>query len=284
MQDATDQVGIFTDSDWAGCRRARKSTSGGAIKVGQHSIKTWAKTQAIVAKSSAEAELYAVVRGACEGLGMSALLEDFGAEASLRLHLDSSAAQGILDRQGLSKVRHIDVNILWLQEQCARNVVPLENIKGTVNPADLMTKNLTTQVMFEHCESLNLKHVEGRAGIAAKLHSIAKKARQVEANDKLSILSNEKWDHGGGDAWRCRGAGGVWCRVHRTPRREMFTPYRVAKGPSSSTRLAGTRTTVGTTRSGQKFTIEDNFKNPQNAHNVIKDEWTGVTTFTAWTM
>ena len=112
MQDLIDDINIFTDSDWAGCRRSRKSTSGGAIKVGQHTIKTWAKTQAIVAKSSAEAELYAVVRGACEGLGMSALLEDFGTPSAMRLHLDSSAAQGILDRQGLPKVRHIDVNVL----------------------------------------------------------------------------------------------------------------------------------------------------------------------------
>ena len=54
MQDVFDDMNIFTDSDWAGCRRSRKSTSGGAIKVGQHTIKTWAKTQAIVVKSSAE--------------------------------------------------------------------------------------------------------------------------------------------------------------------------------------------------------------------------------------
>ena len=58
MQDDTEEVNIFTDSDWAGCRRSRKSTSGGAIRVGQHTIKTWANTQAIVAKSSAEAEVY----------------------------------------------------------------------------------------------------------------------------------------------------------------------------------------------------------------------------------
>ena len=112
MQDDAEEVNISTDSDWAGCRRSRKSTSGGAIKIGQHAIKTWSKTQAIVAKSSAEAELYAVVRGACEGLGLSALVEDFGSQTMLRLHLDSSAAQGILDRQGLSKARHIDVNVL----------------------------------------------------------------------------------------------------------------------------------------------------------------------------
>ena len=29
------EVDVFTDSDWAGCRKSRKRTSGGAIKVGQ---------------------------------------------------------------------------------------------------------------------------------------------------------------------------------------------------------------------------------------------------------
>ena len=33
-QDSTDEVRIFTDSDWAGCRRSRTSTSGGVIRVG----------------------------------------------------------------------------------------------------------------------------------------------------------------------------------------------------------------------------------------------------------
>ena len=281
MQDETEGVNIFTDSDWAGCRRSRKSTSGGAIRVGQHTIKTWSKTQSIVATSSAEAELYAVVRGACEGLGMQALLEDFGAKAEMRIHLDSSAAQGILDRQGLSKVRHIDVNILWLQEQCAKDILPLEKIKGTVNPADLMTKNLSTQVASDHCDSMNLEFEQGRAQTAAKLHAIGRRMRQEEANEKLQSVSIEKWDNCGGDAWRNRGDEGVWCRIHRTPRRAMFTPYRVARGPSMKSTLMSTRTTTGVTASGQKFTISDNFKNPKNAHMLLFEEWTGTTTFRA---
>ena len=281
MQDQTDDVSIFTDSDWAGCRRSRKSTSGGAIRIGQHTVKTWAKTQAIVAKSSAEAELYSVVRGACEGLGMSSLLEDFGSQSALRLHLDSSAALAILERQGLSKIRHVDVNMLWLQDQCAREIVPLEKIKGTINPSDLMTKNLTAQVSGEHCASLCLRFIVGRPMAAAKLHAIARKERQKEANDKVISISQEIWDHGGGDSWRSRGDGGVWCRVHKTPRRSLFTPYRVSRGPSSSTMLSSLRTTIGVTRSGQTFTINDDFKNCRNAHFLLQEEWTGITSFKA---
>ena len=70
----------------------------------------WANTPAVIAKSSAESELYGVVRCACEGLGVRSLCADLGSNVGIRLELDTTAAKGILDRQGLAKVRHIDVN------------------------------------------------------------------------------------------------------------------------------------------------------------------------------
>ena len=57
-------------------------SSGGAIMIGKHCLKTWSKTQALVAKSSGEAELYAVVKGAAEALGMVTLARDLGRKAS----------------------------------------------------------------------------------------------------------------------------------------------------------------------------------------------------------
>ncbi len=118
-QGKIDEITVRTDADLAGCRRSRKSTSGGSISRGAHCIKTLSKTQAVIAKSSAESELYGVVRGACEGLGTRSLCEDLGDLAGIVLELDDTAAKGILDRNGLAKVRHIDVNCVWLQEQCA---------------------------------------------------------------------------------------------------------------------------------------------------------------------
>ena len=125
VQSPQAEVTVRTDADWAGCRKARKSTSGGSISIGQHCIKTWSKTQAVIAKSSADSELYGVVRGACEGRGIKTLCKDMGADMGIRLELDVTAAKGVLDRQSIAKVRHIDVNCLWLQEQCAKNVVLL---------------------------------------------------------------------------------------------------------------------------------------------------------------
>ena len=71
-----------SDANWAGCRISRKSSSGGTFAIGGHLIKTYAKTQATVAKSSGESELYWVVRASTDGLGILTLLADFGNELS----------------------------------------------------------------------------------------------------------------------------------------------------------------------------------------------------------
>ena len=54
----------------------------------------------------------------------------------MRMHLDASAAIGIIQRKGLNRVRHIDVDVLWLQQQYARRILPIMEILGTKNPAD----------------------------------------------------------------------------------------------------------------------------------------------------
>ena len=69
-QAACHKVTVYTDSDWAGDRVTRKSTSGGVVMVGMHALKTWGKDQSVVAMSSGEAELYAANYGAAQALGM----------------------------------------------------------------------------------------------------------------------------------------------------------------------------------------------------------------------
>ena len=139
--------------------------------IGQHCIKTWSKTQAIVAKSSAESELYGVVKASCEALATLTLLEEVGAESTARVNVYASAAKGIIERTGLDKIRHIDVNVLWLQEQEVRGRVPLRKIDGTKSTADLMTKHLEVKKIEVHLDRLGLEFRGGRAQAAANLYS-----------------------------------------------------------------------------------------------------------------
>ena len=64
------QVVACTDSAWARNRRTRRSTSGGCIHRGQRVRKFWGKTRAVVALSSAEAELGAAVKASQEKLAL----------------------------------------------------------------------------------------------------------------------------------------------------------------------------------------------------------------------
>jgi hypothetical protein len=149
-----DSIDVFSDSDWAACVASRKSTSGGIVSWGGTAVKTWSSTQQTVSRSSGEAELYALVKAASEGLGMVALLSELGRKVQLRVHCDSSAAIGIANRSGLGKCRHLDVQLLWIQGAIRGGGVRLFKCPGLLNPADLLTK------------------VMGRADIAPKLELV----------------------------------------------------------------------------------------------------------------
>ena len=81
--------------------------------LGAHLLKSCASTQPTITLSSGEAELHGVVKGAAAGLGMLSLLADLGIRTKLRLWTDSTASIGMCKRQGLGKVRHLDVQDLW---------------------------------------------------------------------------------------------------------------------------------------------------------------------------
>ena len=86
--------------------------------VGRHCIKFWSKTQANIVLSTAEAELVAMVNGVCEAKGVAAIIKDMTGEdqGAIGVYTDASAAIGIAQRLGVGKVRHIDVGMLWIQQ------------------------------------------------------------------------------------------------------------------------------------------------------------------------
>ena len=61
---ATPDLNVYVDSDWAGCSATRRSTTGFVITLLGTTINYGSRTQATIALSSAEAELYAINTGA----------------------------------------------------------------------------------------------------------------------------------------------------------------------------------------------------------------------------
>ena len=90
-----DHVEAYADTDWAGCPRSRRSTSGGCLLLGNHALKCWSSKQASIALSSGEAEYYGVVKGVGVGLGQQALGRDAGFDLPVRVWTDSSATIGV---------------------------------------------------------------------------------------------------------------------------------------------------------------------------------------------
>ncbi len=165
-------ITTFTDSDWAGCKRTARSTSGGVVTIGDHVIKSYSKQQKVVALSSAEAELYAMVAASAETLAIQSYARDLGMELQGEVYTDASAALGISQRAGLGKVRHLRTQGLWVQEARVAGRLSYKKILGTKNPADILTKHVGADLLARHLETLGAAFQDGRADAAPGLSSV----------------------------------------------------------------------------------------------------------------
>ena len=166
-------LSTFTDSDWAGDRISRKSTSGGVIQLGSHTLRSWSSTQPTIALSSGEAELYSIVKGATLSKGMMSLGLDFGMNLGTHLQTDSTAAIGIVHRKGLGRTRHINVQYLWLQEATDDPNFSLSKVSTKDNPSDILTKAVSSSTLDGHMTSLGFWWTSVRSNAALGLGLMA---------------------------------------------------------------------------------------------------------------
>ena len=168
-QDEPAYLSAFSDSNWAGCHKTRKSTSGACFMNGTHLIKSYSKTQANIALSSGEAEFFSMVHATSEALGLKAMTEDYHSKIDPWLYVDASAAIGVAQRTGLGKIRHLDTGSLWLQQAVRNKKIGILKVKGTENPADLMTKFTDFATLDKLCGVMGLQVRSGRAAAAAEV-------------------------------------------------------------------------------------------------------------------
>ena len=150
-------------SNWASPR----STSGCVVHYGgnRFCLHSHARTQPVTALSSAEAELIAASVGAAEGKMLQSLVSEvLGKAIPIRLMLDSSAAIGICSRQGVGRVKHLQIRWLWLQQSVHENEVKLGKIPTAENTSDLLTKYLPVTAHQLHTEGVGLMSQEALYG------------------------------------------------------------------------------------------------------------------------
>ena len=151
--------------------------------VGRHLLKSWSSTQPTITLSSGEAELHGVVRAGANGLGILSLMNDLGVRLYLVLWTDSTATQGICGRQGLGKVRHLDVQDLWIQQRLRNGDFTLCKVPGEFNPGDPFTKaGLAQGRILSLLTLLGCRYVSGRALTAPLLRPRKEPAKELGLN------------------------------------------------------------------------------------------------------
>ena len=132
-------VDVHVDSNWASGLE-RKSTSGGMMMISGTVVKHWSRTQATRALCTAEAEYYAVVTGAAEGLGMQSMMADLGVTTHVRVWTDPKRCQSdsVEKRSRKDSTRGIKVFVAAKCDQVGKS--KMRRIPGEQNLSDHLTK------------------------------------------------------------------------------------------------------------------------------------------------
>ena len=94
------------------------------------------------------------------------MLRDFGVEVAIKVNTDASAAKGIANRKGLGKVRHIEVNQLWIQDRISKGDLVIGKVNGKENLADILTKHVGAEDIRVHLHHTGQSIEEGRHQMA----------------------------------------------------------------------------------------------------------------------
>jgi hypothetical protein len=90
------------------------------------------------------------------------MMVDFGITMNGEIRSDASAALGIIGRNGLGKLRHLDTSYLWIQQVSAEKKLKYGKVDGKDNVADIMTKNVGKELSEKHCKSMGFEQRDGR--------------------------------------------------------------------------------------------------------------------------
>ncbi|KAK8936826.1 hypothetical protein KSP39_PZI012397 [Platanthera zijinensis] len=145
----------YSDADYAGSLDDRRSTSGFCTYLGGHLVTWRSKKQAVVARSSAEAEYRAMASVVSELTWLESLLTDLGVKlpSPARLLCDSQAAIHIAKNPVFhERTKHIEVDCHFIREKVQMKKIDLSHVPGSEQVADVFTKALS-KTLFYQCLS-----------------------------------------------------------------------------------------------------------------------------------
>eukprot|EP00435_Cladocopium_sp_Y103_P020520 s28_g5.t1 len=151
---------IHSDTDWANCKKTRKSCACAMLRVGNCLLYSYARSLQMLCLSSVEAEFNGGVAACSEGLFLKELFAFVGQPVNMEVYLDSSAARGVFQRQGVGRIRHLEVKSLWVQDALHRKLFTLHAVHTQQNTADLGTKGLPSARFHELRKMIGIGDLE----------------------------------------------------------------------------------------------------------------------------
>ena len=141
----------YTDSDFAGCKLERKSTSGTCHILGNALVSWSCKKQACVALSTAEAEYIAAGSCCAQILWLKQQLHDYGIKLGcISIKCDNTSAINLTKNPVMhSRTKHIDIRHHFLRDHVLKNDVKLDFVDTSAQLADIFTKPLPKESFFK---------------------------------------------------------------------------------------------------------------------------------------
>ncbi|KAJ9547364.1 hypothetical protein OSB04_019907 [Centaurea solstitialis] len=132
----------YTDSDHAGCKLNRKSTSGACQFLGDKLVSWSSRKQNCISLSTAEAEYVAAACCCSQVLWMKTQLADFGYTMQrIPIYCNSkSAIQITANPVQHSRTKHIDIRYHFIKDHVEKGSVELYFVESDYQLADLFTK------------------------------------------------------------------------------------------------------------------------------------------------
>ena len=134
----------FSDSDWAGNKEDRKSTTSVIVCFDSVPILSYSRGQKSHALSSCEAEVLAATSAASEGLFLKMLAEFlFEGNVKLEVRSDSSSGRSWFERSGSGRLKHMELRLYWMQGAVKARKLAVLPVPTKLNISDLNTKKLS---------------------------------------------------------------------------------------------------------------------------------------------